>query len=294
MRAPVTNNAPGAADSDTAPRSSTRMLAVAGDPVGHSLSPAMHNAAIAALGLDAVYVAARTTAQAFPGLVHAMLAEGGALNVTVPFKRQAAALVMRPTERVTRTGACNTIWGRVDEVHGDNTDVVGVRTAARALLGGQAVRHVIVLGTGGSARAVAVAVTEEWPDAKIRVVSRDASRGREFAAWAKGALVRCRATRKPARECDLLVNATPLGLAPDDPLPMAEEDLRRSVSGAVLDLVYARGETRLARAARAMGLPAADGRGVLVAQGAAAFERFFGVLAPLEIMHAAVEDALRP
>jgi shikimate dehydrogenase len=270
------------------------MLAVAGDPVAHSLSPAMHNAAIAALGIDAVYVAARTTPEALPALVHAMLEEGGALNVTVPFKRQAAALVTRPTERVARTGACNTIWGRVDEVHGDNTDVVGVRTAARALLGGLSVRRVIVLGTGGSARAVAVAITEEWPDAKIRVVSRDAKRGRAFATWAKRAHVRCSATRTRPRACDLLVNATPLGLGPEDPLPMPEEDLRRSVSGAVLDLVYARGETRLARAARAMGLRAADGRGVLVAQGAAAFERFFGVLAPVEIMRAAVEDALRP
>ncbi|MFI5208545.1 MAG: shikimate dehydrogenase family protein, partial [Gemmatimonadales bacterium] len=120
---------------------STRLLAVAGDPVAHSLSPAMHNAAIAALGLDAVYVAARTTPRAFPGLVHALLEAGGALNVTVPFKRQAAGLVDHPTELVTRTGACNTIWGTGDDARGDNTDVAGVRSAAVALLGGRPVRR---------------------------------------------------------------------------------------------------------------------------------------------------------
>ncbi len=271
---------------------STRLLAVAGDPVAHSLSPAMHNAAIAALGLDAVYVAARTTPRAFPGLVHALLEAGGALNVTVPFKRQAAALVDHPTELVTRTGACNTIWGTGDDALGDNTDVAGVRVEAAALRGGRPVRRAMLLGTGGSARAVAVAIADEWPDAELSVRSRDAARAAEFASWASRAGVHCTGNGAASKSFDLVVNATPLGLNAADAIPVAESELREGT--AVLDLVYARGETQLVRAARALGLAAADGRGVLVSQGAAAFERFFGVQPPLEVMRAAVEDALRP
>lgn len=269
----------------------TRLLAVAGDPVAHSLSPAMHNAAIKALGLDAVYVAARTTPRAFPGLVHALLEAGGALNVTVPFKRQAAGLVDHATALVRRTGACNTIWGGADDSHGDNTDVIGVRSAARELVAGRAVRRALLLGTGGSARGAAVALAEEWPGVELAVRSRDAARAAEFASWAAQAGVRC-GTASAADEVDLVLNATPLGLKPDDELPLDDGALRSA--GAVLDLVYARGATALVNAARSRGIPAADGRGVLLAQGAAAFERFFDVRPPLEVMHAAVEDALRP
>jgi shikimate dehydrogenase len=266
---------------------------VAGDPVAHSLSPAMHTAAIAALGLDAVYVAARTTARAFPGLVHALLEAGGALNVTVPFKRQAAALVHHPSALVRRSGACNTIWGDADAAHGDNTDVDGVRAAARTLLAGRIVRRAMLVGTGGSARAAAIAIAEEWPEAEVLVVSRDAERAREFARWASDAGVRCTAERTEPGPLDLVVNATPLGLREGEALPVSANDLQAE-GAAVLDLVYARGETALVRAARALGLSAADGRGVLVAQGAAAFERFFGVEAPVEIMRGAVDAALRP
>jgi shikimate dehydrogenase len=92
---------------------------------------------------------------------------------------------------------------------------------------------------------------------------------------------------------DLVVNATPLGLVAADPLPIEPGDLERLAPAALLDLVYAPGGTRLLRAARERGIRAADGRGVLVAQGVVSFELFFGVPAPAEIMRAAVEDALR-
>ncbi len=90
------------------------------------------------------------------------------------------------------------------------------------------------------------------------------------------------------------MNATPLGLKPEDPTPVDAEQLRRLAPAAVLDLVYARGGTKLVALALAAGIRSADGRGVLIAQGAASFEHFFGVPAPEEIMRAAVEDALRP
>jgi shikimate dehydrogenase len=91
---------------------------------------------------------------------------------------------------------------------------------------------------------------------------------------------------------DLVVNTTPLGLSASDPMPLDEPGLRRSGAPAVLDLVYVRHRTRFVRAARAAGMAAEDGRGVLVAQGAASFRRFLDVAPPLEVMRAAVEDAL--
>ena len=263
-------------------RATSKLLAVAGDPVAHSLSPAMHNAAITALGLDAVYVAARTTPRAFPGLVYSLLEAGGGLNVTAPFKQQAAALVDVPTDMVRRTGACNTIWGSAEAPSGDNTDVAGVQAALRALLGEAVPASARIQGTGGSARAVAVALAESYPTAELTVASRDAGRAADFVAWAAGARVPCRAA-KNGEDVDVVVNCTPLTDALPGPAP------RR----ALLDLNYRPGGTPMVRLHRERGLPASDGRVMLVEQGMVAFERFFGVPAPAEVMRAAVEDALR-
>ncbi|MBI1723698.1 MAG: shikimate dehydrogenase [Gemmatimonadetes bacterium] len=274
-------------------RATSRVLAVIGDPVAHSLSPAMHNAAIAALGFDAVYVALHATGATFEVVARGVLAAGGALNVTVPFKRQAAELVAAPSEAVRRTGACNTLWGDGVRPDGDNTDIAGIREASRVLLSGRRVERAVVIGTGGSARAAAVAVADEWPGATVLIVSRDAERAQAFVAWAEKASVGCRVGVGDGGPAELMVNTTPLGLRPEDPLPLEGHALERLAPAGVLDLVYAKGQTPLVRAAQALGARAADGRGVLVAQGASAFTRFFGVPAPTEIMRAAVEDALR-
>jgi len=275
-------------------RATTRLLAVLGDPIGHSLSPALHNAAIAALGLDAAFLALRVTAETFPEVARSLVAAGGALNVTVPHKRAAAALLDRPADLVRRTGACNTVWGDDGALAGDNTDVVAVAEEAAALLHGREVRRAVVLGTGGSARSAAVAIADAWPGAQIAVKSRDAVRAEQFVKWAGEAGVGCRVWGVGApSSADLVVNATPLGLGAADPLPIEPGDLERLHPSALLDLVYGSGGTPLVRAARSLGISAADGRGVLVAQGALSFARFFGVRAPVEIMRAAVEDALR-
>ncbi len=275
-------------------RATSRLLAVIGDPVAHSLSPAMHNAAIGALGLDAVFVALRASPAVLETVIQGLLAAGGAACITVPHKRGATELLDEPSELVLRTGACNTIWQQDGAVVGDNTDVAGVREEARRLVDGKTPRRAVILGTGGSARAAAVAIADAWPGAELAVKSRDGARAAEFAAWGEGAGVRCRvAGGGEDVTADLVVNATPLGLRPEDPTPMTGDELARTGAAAVLDLVYARGGTKLVKEARSRGLRAADGRGVLVAQGAAAFRLFLKVEPPLEIMRAAVEDALR-
>jgi len=271
-------------------RGRTRVLAVVGAPVAHSLSPRMQNAAIAALGLDAVYVALETPAAALESVVRGILATGGAVNVTVPHKRAVVPLLEVASGLVRRTGACNTVWRGLGGIEGDNTDVPAIRGEAARLVGGRPMRLALVVGSGGSARAAAAAVAEEWPAARVAVLSRDAGRAADFLAWAASAGVAAEVVGdEPA---DLVVNATPLGLSRSDPLPVAPAPARGGRPVAVLDLVYAPGRTRLVREALAAGVAAEDGRGVLVEQGAVAFRRFFELDPPREVMRAAVEEAL--
>jgi shikimate dehydrogenase len=266
----------------------TRLLAVIGDPVEHSLSPAMHNAASRALGLDAVYVALRCAPAALPGVLTAWAAVGGAGNVTVPYKEAAERCLTRKTDLCARVGACNTFWSEHGQLVGDNTDVAGVLASLRRL-GADGAAQWLVIGTGGAARAVAVAAAEAR--ATLHVRSRDAGRAQQFADWA-----RSRGTDAHLARGDLVpdvaINATPLGLQESDPLPLDQPRMRGL--RAALDLVYAPGETRWVRALRAAGVTAQDGREMLVQQGAAAFAHFFpGAHAPMEVMRAAVAHALR-
>ncbi|HXV91603.1 MAG TPA: shikimate dehydrogenase [Gemmatimonadales bacterium] len=269
-------------------RASTRLLAVLGDPVGHSLSPVLFNAAIAALGLDAVYVALRVADPQLAAVLAALARTGGAGNVTVPHKEAVERSLARKTDLCARTGACNTFWTEQGGLVGDNTDVAGVREGLAALDAAGATRW-LVLGTGGTARAVAVAAAEAGAELLVR--SRDPGRGTAFADWATSAGTTARAARDGER-VDVVVNATPAGLRRGDPLPTEP----RAVPGVAvaLDMVYAPGETRWVRVMREAGCRAADGRVPLVAQAVAAFARFFpDVRAPREVMRAAVDRALR-
>ena len=270
----------------------TRLFTVIGDPVAHSLSPALHNAAFRALGLDAVYVALRVPPvppEALRAVLAMQAATGGAGNVTVPHKEAVEGFVARKTDVCARVGACNTFWTEDGALVGDNTDVFGVATALERLGAAKRGERWLVIGTGGSARATAVTAADRG--ATLFVRSRDGARAKAFATWAKGIGVATSVADGPV-EVDVAINATPLGLAGHDPLPV---DLNH-IPGVqrALDLVYAPGETRWVHALRERGIAAADGREMLVQQGAAAFERFFpGTAAPTEVMRAAVVRALR-
>jgi shikimate dehydrogenase len=263
---------------------STRVFAILGDPVRHSLSPAMHNAAFRALGLDAVYVALRTAPGQVSEVIRAIAHAGGGGNVTVPHKEAAARSLTLPSSRVKALGACNTFWGSDNEVHGENTDVDGV-LAALDQLEAPATAW-LVAGTGGGARALVAAAAHRG--ARIAIKSRDATRRTAFAEWAASH----GAGAAEAGECEVVVNTTPLGLKPGDHLPIAVDDAPHA--RVALDMVYGKGETAWVRQMRQEGMTAADGRVMLVAQGAAAFRRWFPEEdPPLEVMRAAVNDALR-
>lgn len=262
----------------------TRVFALLGDPVAHSLSPAMQNAAFRALGLRAVYVPFRCASGDLGPLLGALARAGGGGNVTVPHKELAAAAVGRRSELAEAVGACNCFWSDDGVVAGDNTDVPGLLDALDPLeppAGGW-----LIAGTGGGARAAAVAAGRRG--VPIAVCSRSDERRAGFEAWARSRGV---GMAEPA-ECRVVINATPLGLAQADPLPVLRE--QAPAADVALDMVYAPGETRWVRALRAAGLRTADGRGMLVGQGARALECWFpGMDAPVEIMRAAVDAALR-
>ena len=265
---------------------STRVFAVLGSPVAHSLSPVMHNHAFRALGLDAVYVALECEGDEVGTLMRALARAGGGGNVTVPHKARAFAALDRPTGVAREAGVANTFWCDNGQLAGDNTDVAGILTALDRI--GAPSDAWLVAGTGGAARAVAQAARRSG--ARLAVQSRNADRAREFGAWAAASGV----ALGEAGEATVLINATPLGLHPTDALPFthAPVSLGRRRTHA-LDLVYARGGTPWIRALRAEHVVAADGREMLLAQGAAAFERWFpGREAPAEVMRAAVAAAL--
>lgn len=260
-----------------------RVFAILGDPVLHSLSPAMYNAAFTALGLPAVYVPLHCSPRDLPGLLGGITRSGGGGNVTVPHKELAVRLVQDVTETARLAGACNTFWRHAERVRGDNTDVAGVVAAMEEL--GVDGGSWLVAGTGGAARAVVLAAKELG--ARVSVRSREPMRAAEFTEWAGQLGVEAAVSG----DCDVLVNATPLGLRRGDgpPIPLDLAPMAR----AALDLVYAPGETRWVRQCQAAGLNARDGRTMLLMQGVAAFQRWYPDIAPpIEIMRAALRDAL--
>jgi shikimate dehydrogenase len=184
---------------------------------------------------------------------------------------------------VERLGVCNAFWGENGACVGDNTDVPGLLAALDDIEAPPGAW--LVLGTGGAARAAVGAARERG--AAVSVASRSADRRRRFEEWAASQGARL---VEPAG-CTVVINTTPLGLASTDPLPL---DRPPAAAVVALDMVYAGGETEWVRAMRRAGLRAADGRTMLVAQGAAALERWFpGVRAPVEVMRAAVDARLR-
>jgi shikimate dehydrogenase len=274
----------------TAPAAATRLLALLGDPVSHSLSPTFQNAALRARGLDAVYVALRCGADELPGLLRGIARAGGAGNVTVPHKALAAWTIDAPTEAVMRTGACNTFWPEDGRIHGDNTDVAGAAAAIAALLGRTpAGARVLLLGAGGAASAVLCALVDAGAE-RVAVLNRTPERAAALAERfrAPGVRIDVADTANALRgdRWDLAINSTSLGLKSGDALPL---DADGWSIGAALDLVYAPGQTRWVHALRARGIPAADGKEMLVQQGAAAFRRWWNADPPLDVMRAALE-----
>ncbi|MCA9736760.1 MAG: shikimate dehydrogenase, partial [Gemmatimonadetes bacterium] len=194
--------------------SATRIFALLGDPVAHSRSPLMQNAALAAADKDGVYVALRCDEASFPHMLRGIALAGGGGNVTLPHKERAARVVDEGTEDVRRTGACNTFWLEDGRICGDNTDVEGFRRALDLSFPGSRVGwRVLLLGAGGAARAVLVALLDEGVE-HVALLNRTVERARSVSRRIGGERVRVvESVESLARErFDLVVNSTSLGL----------------------------------------------------------------------------------
>jgi shikimate dehydrogenase len=265
---------------------------VIGDPVHHSLSPVLHNAAYRAMGLDWVYVALPVPAGRAAAAIDAMRTLGlVGLSVTMPHKAAVAAAVDRLAPTARRLGVVNTVTRVGDALVGDSTDGAGFVDALRSDLSwSPAGRRCVVLGTGGAARAVVLALAEAGA-AEVRVVGRRPD-----------AVIACVGVGGPsagvgavsdARGADLVVNATPVGMAGHPAsLPF---DLPTSSFGrgqVVVDLVYVPAVTPLMAAARHAGAIAANGLGMLVHQAARQIAAWTGEEAPRQAMTAAAHAFL--
>lgn len=275
----------------------TRLAGVIGDPVAHSLSPAMHNAAYAALGLDWCYLPLHVTPARLEAALRGLVALGFAgANVTIPHKERAAALADELTPAARAVGAVNTLTVRGEELLGDNTDVGGTLMAVAEAGVELEGRRAVVLGAGGSARAVVYALAEAG--AAVTVANRTPTRAEELvqdlAPRVRGeveALPLADAGGLQARLAGaaLLVNTTPVGMQPGPDLSPLPAGVRCGPELTVLDLVYAPRRTRLLRLAAARGCRTIEGLRVLVHQGALSFTIWTGRAAPLEAMARAVE-----
>jgi shikimate dehydrogenase len=260
-------------------------LGVCGWPVAHSRSPAMHNAALRATGLDGwEYLALPLPPPLFAETVRALPAAGfRGVNVTIPHKQAALALADSATPAAQAIGAANTLtFEPGGAILADNTDAPGLLEALREQRIELAGRRALVLGAGGAARAAVWALVGAGADVEVwnRTPERAAALARDLGAH--HAVV--------PEGADIVVNATSLGLDHNIDLFKAIP-LKADTFGAgscVIDMVYGSGETRFLEAARSRGARVVDGLEILVAQGVASFERWTGKMAPRQAMRGAV------
>lgn len=294
-------NSPSASQGNRPIRGTTRVAGVWGYPVKHSASPAMHNAAFQHLGLDWVYVpftvapTEENVARAIDG-IRALDIAG--VNVTVPLKEMVPPYLDALTERAERLGSVNTILNRDGYLTGDSTDGEGFLRALEHV--GFTVApdtRVVVLGAGGSARAVVDALVQAG--AQVIVANRSEERARalvrelgaglaQVIGWGEGAL------RNALDGATLLVNTTSMGMSPNPDAcpPVPEEALSPSLL--VSDLVYNPPMTQLLRRAHERGCRVQNGIEMLVRQGAVAFELWTGQTPSATVMRNAAEQFLHP
>lgn len=271
----------------------TRFVVIFGDPVEHTLSPAMHNAAFEELGMDCRYIPFHIAPGALGEAVRAIRALGivGA-NITVPHKERVLEFLDQVDEEAARIGAVNTIVNDGGSLKGYNTDGRGFIMSLREDGGFEpAGKRVFVCGAGGAARGVCFALASAGAR-RIYLYDVDGPRMDRLVMEANSAFGRDVARPSALdpdfiRGADLVINATPLGMRESDPLPMPEGSFR--VGQLVYDVVYNPAETKTLKAARSAGAKGVNGLGMLLYQGVLAFDHWFAVTPPAKSMRKALE-----
>jgi len=267
----------------------TALYGVMGDPIAHSMSPAIHNAAFAQLAMDAVYLPFRVTDDAAE-FTRRIFGEVGlqGLSVTIPHKEAVIASLDRVDPVAERMGAVNTVAATEGGLYGTNTDSAAACDSLEAALGGSLEgRRIGVCGAGGAARAIVYGAADRG--AEVLIANRTRSRAERLAAETGAAV--CGPEELAGAGLDALVNATSVGMAPNrDSCPVADEALREGL--VVFDTVYNPLETTLLARARSRGCVTVDGMEMFVGQAAAQFELWTGQAAPGGLMRSVALERL--
>ena len=270
-----------------------KVYGVIGDPIEHSLSPVMHNAAFEALGLDAIYLAFRVAEHDLGDAIRGAKSLGIAgLNVTIPLKEKALAFV-EADDIASRIGAINTIDFTSGTPTGYNTDGIGALTVLKERVGEIRGKEVLILGAGGAARAIAFYLDTEG--ARLTIANRSEDRAAMLASSLHNAdfiSLSEEELKRHIKDADILINTTSVGMYPRADATLVNAGMMHSRL-VVFDIVYNPAETKLLREAKKAGVQTIiEGVKMLVYQGAASFRIWTGMEPPVEVMEAAVRKAL--
>jgi shikimate dehydrogenase len=276
----------------------TRVCGVIGDPIEHTLSPVIHNAAFNHLGLDFVFLAFRVKAADLENAMRGMRGLGiHGLNVTMPHKSTVTAYLDTMDPAVKYLGSANTILNEEGKLSGFNTDGVGALKALRENGTELSKKKVLLLGAGGAAKAIAFSLAREVGE--LVVLNRADEKAKDLAeALARtlnkkvvGGALSQGAIAENLQDSDVLINATSVGMHPEANQSIVAPRLLRSEL-TVMDIVYNPIETKLAKVAKAAGAKVVSGVEMLIYQGAASFELWTGHAAPIEVMRKAALNKL--
>jgi shikimate dehydrogenase len=271
----------------------TQVCGVIGDPIEHTLSPTIHNAAFNHLGLDFVFLAFRVKAADLENAIRGMRGLGiHGLNVTMPHKNTVTAYLDEMDPAVKFLGSANTILNKDGKFSGFNTDGVGALKALRENGVELAEKKVLLLGAGGAAKAIAFSLAKEVNE--LVVLNRADEKAKEVAERLTrtlgkkvvGGSLSAEAVAENLQDSDVLINATSVGMHPEANQSIVPSRLLRS-DLTVMDVVYNPVETKLAKDAKVAGARVISGVEMLIYQGAASFEIWTGRAAPVEVMRKA-------
>jgi len=282
------------------PDATTRLCAIFGHPVAHSLSPAIHNAAFAQLGLDLAYVAHDVAPERLGAAMAAIRAlEYRGLSITIPHKVQAMSLVDEVDDTARLIGCINTVVNDAGRLKGFNSDGLGALAALRSSDVEPRGSDVLILGSGGAARAVAVTLAAEAPPRRMTLLGVDEP---ELGALAEtireqgsteviARRLEPETLAQAVAEARLLLHATPVGMAPHSDQSLVPMDaLHPELT--VFDAVYTPRRTQLLREAAEKGCKVIEGLEMFLGQALVQFELWTGRTAPRETMRAVIERRL--
>ena len=275
-----------------------KIYGLIGKPVKHSLSPVMHNAAFKALKINAEYRLFELEADKLEHFLHSMGENNiSGVNVTVPYKEKVLPFLKKISDEAKAVGAVNTIKLNQNGLEGFNTDGEGfLRDLTKNLKFNPEGKSVAIIGAGGAARAVSVYLSKAHVK-KISIFDIDAKKRDILVDHLKRSFPDLEITSVGAVEglgfnkCDLLINATPIGMKESDPCLIDQNLLRKNIL--VYDLIYNPVETKLLKAARQRGARASSGLGMLLCQGARSFEIWRERPAPIEAMKIALKEGVK-